>query len=344
MLADDGKSFALQCDRKTVTLWRDGSRELVSQESDSLFFAARQASIISPTWRCPLLNMQEKPLRFSIRFADSNDCNVYDRTNDKSSYIVETPGSFAFYLITPLPPGTTSPDPEAIGVFAVLRAKELGWSDMPDSSMPIVGGEGLQVRDMSARGSGVLLPRVGATAELVVPALDSASLQALALDGSGIRQVSKVHQAGEYFRNISDFNFTNVHYSSSHKLLIVEGGRISSGLSTAYVRAYALDGTEQWVLREWGGASRGFFSYARLILFNGGRYAAVNYHVSAHTGPTFDIVDIEDGDILGSYRGYAIAASAHANRVLVEDDSQRFTLVDYTPLVDPSGKYSNHAR
>jgi hypothetical protein len=335
IISEDGQSFAIQCDGKTVKLWSEGSHQLVGRESVSLFLAARRGSMIPSRWRCPTLEMHEKPLTFDIRFSDVNDCDVVDHSEDNASYIVSTGASA--YVVTPLREGTSKPSVYTAGLLESLRMKSQGYRSLP---MPILDGGRLEVRSSPTKG-GVLLPRRGLPTEIVIPTVNGYGLEALALDGHGIRQVSKFEMPLGLPWEDTDSQADNLYYSTAHKLLIVQCVgifRFYRGDMT-YVRAYSLDGVEQWTIRKPIQVSGEYaMGSASVLLFGDGRFAAVGYWnrgKDVSSKPTFDIVDIEDGTTLASFDGWPIATSARANRVVVENASKDFDLIDYTPLVDP---------
>jgi hypothetical protein len=335
IISEDGKSFAIQCTDKTVKIWTEGSRELVSRESVSLFLAARQASILPASWRCPQLEMHREPLAFDIRFSDANDCNVVDHTEDHDSYILKSAESQTAYVVTPMSKGVNERSAYTAGLLESLRTKSLGLDYHPQP-MPILDGDGLEVRQSPS--SGILLPRRGLPTEIIIRTQDSRGLEALALDGHGIRQVTRFKMPRGLPWEDTDSTADNVSYSAIHKLLIVQCRgifRFFRGDMT-YVRAFSLDGVERWTIRkptqDTGGYAMGS---ANVLLFGDGRFAAVGYWNRAKdvvSKPTFDIVDIKDGAILGSFDGWPIAASDRANRVVVDTRSKGVELIDYTQL------------
>jgi hypothetical protein len=336
IVSGDGKSLAIQCGDKTVKIWTQGSRELMSRKSAPLFLAARQASIIPSNWHCPRLEMHQNPLAFDIRFSDANDCDVVDHTDDNVSYIVKGTDIPTAYVVTPLGKESNEPNVYTAGILDSLSAKSLGLDYYPQPK-PILDGDGAEVRESRSRG--IFLPRHSAPTEIVVPTLDGHGLEALALDGHGIRKVSTFRMPTGLPWEDTDSRADSLSYSSTYKLLIVQCNgifRFFRGDMT-YVRAYSLDGTEQWTIRkptqDTGGYAMGS---AHVLLFGDGRFAAVGYWNRAKdvvSKPTFDIVNIKDGAVLGTFDGWPIATSALANRVMVATMSKGFELVDYTPLI-----------
>ena len=299
MVSADGQSFVLQCGDRTVKFWRASATGVTDLGVIPLFLAAKQAGIVPEAWGCPGLEQDSRSARleFLIRLSDAFDCDVVDRALDDRSYIVRNAESNVYYVVAP-----SLAAPRALAVYT----------------------------------GGVLLPRAGPPAEIVLTlesprgrGLEVRSIEGRARDVSPLLVFPRRSLPWEE----AESEAVELRYSAAHNLLIVACGglfRTYRG-DIAFVRAYSPTGEERWTMRKPLATRADGYSEGRahILLFADGRFGTVSSSIKTDK-PIFDLVDMSNGKTVASLEGKPIAASSNAGRVLVENASGDFLLMDYT--------------
>ena len=224
---------------------------------------------------------------------EGDDCDISDHTTDWTSYVT---WDTATYRVATL--------------------------DRPDRAIPGYLGA-------------VLVPRHGPATDIVDGAGGFTQLELRSIESWTARPLATVPTRNGIFQN-SETQFSRVSWSNAYELLLVACGSafVYFEGDVAFLRAYDRKGKEQWSVRRRlpkpakpAGLHAGFTSInARLVVFAGGRFAAVTGGIDSRT--SFEVMDLQNGRTIATLTGYPLAASEDASRVLVRMDESHLALVD----------------
>lgn len=292
-LAEDGRALVMHCRDGSARAWSHGQPAVEKLGEVVLFDLARERGLIPRHLRCADY----------VGFAPGKDCDVVDHVADWSSYIVS-------YLHSDNLIKTGAVAPER------LEATSSG---------------------------GILLPRAGPARELVAEVLfKNQQLETRSLLDGPARPFAAAPRRMGFLQSIEG-RVRQVRYAAAHELVLVSWGDIFMYFKEALpiVRAYSLDGTERWAIRKplpvptkHGGLHAGFASiYGNLVVFDGGRHAALSWMEWSVQKPSFDIIDLANGKTRVTLEGRVLGGSAKATRLLVHSATGGALLIDVGKLL-----------
>jgi hypothetical protein len=314
IVAEDGEAVSLQCSNGAVLTWQVGGATR-KFEGRTLISVASTIGSVSPALQCSDQFAGETcgtkggvaisgfPACRSSRFksAEPPDCEVIDHPGGGSTYVMRNVGAQTSFVAA-----TASSD--------ILT---LGSSERP----------------------GVLMPRSGRAKNLVYIS-NGTSLVSVSLATGRSATLATFPTSFTPWQN-SESQGDQVAYSRANDLMIVSfGGSFVGSQVIAFVRAYTPAGLHKWSVNGNVTAGKNGFSgdLAEVHVFGGGRYATFN-RISDRQ--SFDIIDLENGNILATFEGWPIAVASEADRMLVKKPNGDYS---YLEMIQKNvSRWSHHA-
>ncbi len=292
-LAADGSALVMHCRDGSARAWSERKPAVEKVGTVVLFDLARERGLIPHHLRCASFET----------FAPGADCDVIDQVADGSAYIVNNTNIYSF-----IKNGTAA----------------------PERLFPTFSG-------------GVLLPRSGPARELITEVLyENQRIETRSLHGAAARPFAAAPRRMGFLQS-KEGRVHQIRYSDAHELVLVSWGDIFMYFKeeVPIVRAYSLDGTERWVISkplpkptEHGGLHAGIEQiYGTLVVFDGGRHAALSWMSWAVEKPSFDIIDLASGKTRATLEGRVLGGSAKGSRLLVHSPTEGAFLIDVAKVL-----------